>query len=777
MYKIERMFIIFFIFSLCFSLRYRNFVIELYPFYFSFLALLIIRFTNILFKGMQLATKDRSVYYLLFLIFISLTLGLLFSYSIEESLSYTFFLYICIIIFLYFYMNTENLIKEDLIFKGFLIIALVQFSLGIIQFFTGSTMGVASSYFGEVKEITKGVIWGGQYRRAIGTFSNPNQYVQFVSLGVAIVLSKYILSKEKIFLFLSLVGLIALFLSFSRGAWLAGILLLVSAMSVVIFKERSFKSILSLVLIISFISIIIFSPLFNVFNIMSQRLEKVGGISLQSAIARISSSAEALEIASKKFFGTGFGNYLVFKPGSMVKRVHNGFLLLLAEGGWLLFLCFTIFCGLVIFKILHYFRKNSNSPLLLASIIFLPTCFLFINIYLSFLQREVLALYCIFFGSVLGIIDSKNKNNGKLHIKHISLFLYSLNGGGIPRHMVNLANGFSKKGYKVDFVLGKAEGSYLKYVSNNINIINLNVSSGFKCIPGLVRYLKKETPQIIYTANTHLNISAIIAYILANVDNTKIVVSEHADFYKAQENRSFPLNYIILAMVKMFYPKADKVVAVSRGVADSIKIAYRLNNSKILTIWNPVITDELYIQAMKPVKHPWLSKNYPIIISIGRLTKQKNYPLLIKAFSRVKESINAKLIILGEGEDREKLEGLIIKLGLERDVDMPGFVDNPYCYLKKADLFVLSSLWEGFSIVLIEALACDTKVISTDCPYGPKEILEYAGTGRLIPADNEEALSDAILEELENDFVKPNLDAFKRDKVVDSYIKLFNDIL
>jgi len=108
---------------------------------------------------------------------------------------------------------------------------------------------------------------------------------------------------------------------------------------------------------------------------------------------------------------------------------------------------------------------------------------------------------------------------------------------------------------------------------------------------------------------------------------------------------------------------------------------------------------------------------------------------------------------------------------------MPGFVDNPYCYLKKADLFVLSSLWEGFSIVLIEALACDTKVISTDCPYGPKEILEYAGTGRLIPADNEEALSDAILEELENDFVKPNLDAFKRDKVVDSYIKLFNDIL
>jgi glycosyltransferase involved in cell wall biosynthesis len=362
-------------------------------------------------------------------------------------------------------------------------------------------------------------------------------------------------------------------------------------------------------------------------------------------------------------------------------------------------------------------------------------------------------------------------------LKHISLFLYWLNGGGIPRVMVNLANGFSKKGYRVDFVLGKAEGSYLKHVSNNINIINLNVSRGFKCIPGLVRYLKRENPQILFTANTHLNISAIIAYILANVGNTKIVVSEHADFYKAQENRSFPLNYLNLAMAKMFYPKADKVVAVSRGVADSIKIAYRLDDSKILTIWNPVITDELYIQAMKPVKHPWLNKDFPIIISTGRLTKQKNYPLLLKAFSRVKEKIDAKLIILGEGEDREKLEGLIRKLGLEKDVGMPGFVDNPYCYLKKADLFVLSSLCEGFAMVLIEALACDTKVISTDCPYGPKEILEYAGTGRLIPTDNEEALTDAILEELDNDFVKPNLDAFKRDKIVDSYIKLFNDIL
>jgi O-antigen ligase len=272
-------------------------------------------------------------------------------------------------------MNTENLIKENLIFKGFLIIALVQFFLGIIQFFSGSTVGIASSYFGEVKEITKGVIWGGEYRKAMGTFSNPNKYIQFVSLGIAIVLSKYILSKEKIFLFLSLFGFIALFLSFSRGAWLAGILLLISAMIVMIFKKRSFKSILSLMLIILFVSIIIFSPLFDVFDIMCQRVERLGGISIKSDVVRINSSVEALEIASKKFFGTGFGNFLVFKPESRVKRVHNGFLLLLVEGGWLLFLCFTIFCGLVIFKILGYFRKNSDSPLLLASIIFLPTCF------------------------------------------------------------------------------------------------------------------------------------------------------------------------------------------------------------------------------------------------------------------------------------------------------------------------------------------------------------------------------------------------------------------
>jgi O-antigen ligase len=169
-------------------------------------------------------------------------------------------------------------------------------------------------------------------------------------------------------------------------------------------------------LVIFFISFIIFSPLFNgVFDIMGKRLERKGDISIESDIARITSSLDALEVAGNNIFGTGFGNYLIFVPGSMVIRVHNGFLLLLAEGGWLLFLCLTTFCGLVIFKILRYFRKNSNSTLLLASIIFLPTCFLFINIYLSFFQREVLALYCIFFGSVLGIIDSKNKNRRNLN--------------------------------------------------------------------------------------------------------------------------------------------------------------------------------------------------------------------------------------------------------------------------------------------------------------------------------------------------------------------------
>jgi glycosyltransferase involved in cell wall biosynthesis len=225
------------------------------------------------------------------------------------------------------------------------------------------------------------------------------------------------------------------------------------------------------------------------------------------------------------------------------------------------------------------------------------------------------------------------------------------------------------------------------------------------------------------------------------------------------------------------YPRADGVVAVSAGVAQTITALAGLPTQRVSVIHNPVGPPKADAMTASACAAPaWVDHKGPKVIAIGTLKEQKGFPLLLSAFVNVRQLADARLLVLGEGPLRGELEALRSRLGLDGAVDMPGFVADPYPYLAKADVFVLSSAWEGFGNVIVEALACGTKVVSTDCPSGPREILVDGRYGKLVPVGDAGALAQAILAALDEDHDRAALirrsQDFSVEKAADEYLRL-----
>jgi glycosyltransferase involved in cell wall biosynthesis len=198
-------------------------------------------------------------------------------------------------------------------------------------------------------------------------------------------------------------------------------------------------------------------------------------------------------------------------------------------------------------------------------------------------------------------------------------------------------------------------------------------------------------------------------------------------------------------LVPLLYPRASQIIAVSDGVADDLSRFSGVERNRIDVVQNPVVTPELAALADEPVDHPWFSPGEPpVILGVGRLSDQKDFATLLRAFALVRAKRPARLVILGEGGYRAELEQLVTQLGIGADVDLPGFAGNPFSYMSKASLFVLSSKFEGLPGALIEAMACGTPVVATDCPSGPREILEDGSLGGLVPVGDPESLAAAI---------------------------------
>jgi glycosyltransferase involved in cell wall biosynthesis len=277
----------------------------------------------------------------------------------------------------------------------------------------------------------------------------------------------------------------------------------------------------------------------------------------------------------------------------------------------------------------------------------------------------------------------------------------------------------------------------------------------------------------------HANIVALWARYLSGVSK-RLVVTTHNTLSLSINNSSNRTSQLMPFLIRHFYPWADEIVAVSKGVADDLTLTTGLPREKIQVIYNPVVTPDMLKEAQTPLNHPWFASGEPpVILAVGRLTKQKDFSTLIRAFSLVQQQYKARLMILGEGEERPLLNRLIQELGLENGVIMPGFVSNPYAYMSRAAVFVLSSAWEGLGIVLIEALAVGTPVVSTNCQSGPSEILDNGKYGRLIPVGDIQAMAKAILNTLQNlpppDFLQNRANEFSLENSLRKYFELIKN--
>jgi glycosyltransferase involved in cell wall biosynthesis len=333
----------------------------------------------------------------------------------------------------------------------------------------------------------------------------------------------------------------------------------------------------------------------------------------------------------------------------------------------------------------------------------------------------------------------------------LAIFLPSLAGGGAERMMINLAAGALAAGVAVDLVCADARGPYLSEVPPGCRLVDLKASRILSALPKLAMWLRRHRPAVLLTAMDHANLVAIWARALAGAQpQVRLAVSVRSQLSVAAANEASLRGRALPWLARHFYPRADLVIAVSEGVADDLSDCIGLSRAGITVIPNPVVSDNIEALASEPLEHPWFTADAPpVLLAAGRLTKQKDFPTLLQAFARLVPERELRLMILGEGPDRTALEAEIESLRLSERVALPGFDANPFRYLARARVFVLSSAWEGLPGVLIQAMACGTPVVSTDCPSGPREVLEDGRLGPLVPVGDAPALSDAIARTLD----------------------------
>ena len=341
----------------------------------------------------------------------------------------------------------------------------------------------------------------------------------------------------------------------------------------------------------------------------------------------------------------------------------------------------------------------------------------------------------------------------------IALFTQNLEVGGAERVMLNLATALADLGHRVDLVLASAQGEFLNSVPANVRVIDLGVATPIRAGKALQAYYRKENPLITISALNQPNVVAILAQKRSKV---KAIATIHTSLSQEAKNANSLRLRIMPYIVKALYAKADALVAVSEGVAQDACQFLGMDRSKIRLIFNPIVSPESLKRAAEPATHPWLTqKNGPVVVAAGRLMPPKDFALLLSAFSKLPKSLNARLIIFGEGDLRAELTQQIASLGLQESISLPGFSKNVLAEISKADLFVLSSKWEGLPSVLIEALGCGVPIVSTDCKSGPREILQGGKFGPLVPVGDADQLATAIERQLGPDPIRATSEAWE----------------
>jgi len=372
--------------------------------------------------------------------------------------------------------------------------------------------------------------------------------------------------------------------------------------------------------------------------------------------------------------------------------------------------------------------------------------------------------------------------------KLLSLYLPHMYGNGLDRVVLNLAKSFVEFGFNVDLVTPEVS-EYQRQATQSLPGQVRNVGLGlpvtksifFKKIIKLSQYLKEAKPAIFLANNDYIGVSNLAKLISGS--STKVVEGVHINVSRYFGNLSGLRGAVRPFLLKQAYRNSDGIIAVSQGVADDIAQLLNIPVEQIKVIYNPVVTPDLQLKASEPINHSWFTAHEPpVILGAGRLMHQKGYPTLIRAFAQVRKQQNCRLVIIGnETRFKAELEALAKNLGVAEDLSIPGFQENPYAYMSKAAVFVMSSEYEGFGNVLVEAMATGTPVISTDCESGPAEILEHGRYGKLVPVGNESKLAEAILATLANPIGSQTLQQraqdFTTEAIAQDYLTYFEKLI
>jgi len=354
----------------------------------------------------------------------------------------------------------------------------------------------------------------------------------------------------------------------------------------------------------------------------------------------------------------------------------------------------------------------------------------------------------------------------------IALLVRALDGGGMQRNVLRLAGAFAARGCVVDVLAVDAGGPMRRPIEavaavrplaraghfagrlGAARAMRLNGAADWRLLlgpgpgilahfPALVAYLRTQRPAALLACGTQCNLAALWAEDAAR-SGARIVVSEHSQLSQAigASRRGFRRRYP--ALIRRSYPRAAGIVAVSAAAADDLAATSGLARAALITIPNPIPADAAARMA-EPLDHPWLRPGEPpVVLAVGRLHRVKDLPTLLRAVALLRERRPARLVVLGEGAERAGLEALAGRLGIADAVAFPGFAANPFAWMARARVLALSSRYEGFGNVLIEALACRLPIVASDIPGGPREILDHGRFGRLVPAGEPGLFAQAI---------------------------------
>jgi glycosyltransferase involved in cell wall biosynthesis len=368
--------------------------------------------------------------------------------------------------------------------------------------------------------------------------------------------------------------------------------------------------------------------------------------------------------------------------------------------------------------------------------------------------------------------------------RHVAFFIQQLREGGVPRMTLNIAGELASRGFQVTLLLAMSGGARADAVPGGVDAVGLDQGSfagrfvrlrGQKwrvlaAIPALASFLRSARPDGLIAADHWANFAAVAARALAGSPARLVLTQRVPLSVRASQQPSLG------RLARLLYPRADALVGVSKGVAEDLRQQLPTAHERISTIYNPVVTPDFGARIAADPTHPWLGDvGPPVLLSVGRLTRQKDYPNLLRAIALLRRDREVRLVVYGTGPDQSALEALASELGLKDSVDFAGFIADPLPEVSRAAAFVLSSEWEGFGNVLVEALACGTPIVSADCPSGPAEILDGGRFGALVPVGDPEALATALAATLDGpkdrDRLRRRAEEFTVERAADAYLQ------